>query len=80
MIVRSVDVSDLSKFDFFNDSHDTINWLIRVGRSQDAEALRVAFQDWVDTVWSKKGWIYPLDQITMTSSQMSVTHLSVVGA
>ncbi len=55
MIVRSVDVSDLSKFDFFNDSQDTINWLLRMGRSEDAETLKVAFQNWVDTVWTKKG-------------------------
>jgi hypothetical protein len=54
MIVRSVDVSDLSKFDFFNDSHDTINWLVRMGRSEDAETLKAAFQKWVDEFWVKK--------------------------
>jgi hypothetical protein len=41
MIVRDVNVDDLSKFDFFNDAKDTIAYLRSVGRIQDADKLLV---------------------------------------
>ena len=47
MIVRSVDVNDLSRFDFFNDADDTIRFLERMGRDEDAEKLRIAFAEWL---------------------------------
>jgi len=41
MIQRSVDVSDLSRFDFFNDAKDTIHYLRMVGREYDADRLEI---------------------------------------
>ncbi len=40
MIVRNVNVNDLSHFDFFNDSADTISWLRMMERLEEAETLR----------------------------------------
>lgn len=39
MINRNVDLNDLSKFDFFNDTKDTAGWLEKVGRHDDAAKL-----------------------------------------
>jgi hypothetical protein len=47
MIVRSVDVDDLKNFDFFNDSDDTIRFLERMNRNEEAEKLRFAFSEWL---------------------------------
>ncbi len=46
MIIRSVNVEDLSKFDYFNDAKDTIRWLQSAGRVQEVETLIVAYRDW----------------------------------
>lgn len=42
MIVRSVNVNDLSRFDFFNDAKDTANWLRLMGRIDEAKKLEAA--------------------------------------
>lgn len=47
MIVRNVDVHNLTKFDFFNDAKDTIRWLRSVQRSAEAEVLHDATDQWL---------------------------------
>lgn len=53
MIVRDVNVEDLSKFDFFNDSTDTIRYLKSVGKPDDAKKLEIANKEWWDNKMKK---------------------------
>ncbi len=46
MIVRNVDVRDLSNFDFFNDAFDTMRWLMRQGRVLESRKLMIAYGRW----------------------------------
>lgn len=43
MIVRDVDVQNLTSFDFFNDAKDTASWLRAAGRATDAVKLETAW-------------------------------------
>jgi hypothetical protein len=46
MIVRSVNLDNLSKFDFINDAEDTIRWLRRTGMVGSADLLQEAYDNW----------------------------------
>mgnify|MGYP003597892379 CR=1 FL=1 len=50
MIQRSVDVTDLQFFDFFNDALDTSRWLRSVGRVSDAATLEGAYRKYCESL------------------------------
>jgi len=46
MIVRNVDLNDLSKFDFYNDGKDTVRYLANVGRVDESLLLHRSMLLW----------------------------------
>lgn len=46
MIVRDINLDDLSNFDFYNNGKDTIHYLRALGRVDDAARLQRAFKRW----------------------------------
>jgi len=49
MIVRKNDYDGFKSFDFFNDAADTYQWLLRMGRKDEARELDLKTLEWFES-------------------------------